>query len=72
MSVVSIIEEKTKAVEEEEPGAPTSPLVDGKIYRNCKVTGVHDFGIVVEVVHGYEGLVHASRLDIGRVSCGFY
>jgi predicted RNA-binding protein with RPS1 domain len=39
----------------------------GMIYRNCKITGVHDFGVFVEATPGHEGLVHITELDIARI-----
>jgi polyribonucleotide nucleotidyltransferase len=40
----------------------------GLIYRECEIKSVHNFGVFVEVLTGYEGLVHVSELDVKRVS----
>jgi len=39
----------------------------GKIYRNCEVKKIVEFGCFVEYMPGFEGLVHISELDISRV-----
>lgn len=61
-----------KAAKDEPSGPP--PEV-GIIYRECEVKGVHNFGVFVEVLPGYEGLIHISELDIKKVlnveSAGF-
>eukprot|EP00597_Dinobryon_sp_UTEXLB2267_P006313 CAMPEP_0170079124 /NCGR_PEP_ID=MMETSP0019_2-20121128/15589_1 /TAXON_ID=98059 /ORGANISM="Dinobryon sp., Strain UTEXLB2267" /LENGTH=821 /DNA_ID=CAMNT_0010292435 /DNA_START=140 /DNA_END=2602 /DNA_ORIENTATION=+ len=61
-----------KAAKEEPTGPP--PEV-GIIYRDCEVKGIHNFGVFVEVLPGYEGLIHISELDIKKVlnveSAGF-
>lgn len=49
-----------------EPEGP--PPEVGIIYRNCSIKGVHAFGVFVEVLPGYEGLVHISELDTKKVS----
>jgi polyribonucleotide nucleotidyltransferase len=40
----------------------------GKVYENCRVVSVLDFGAFVEVLPGKEGLVHISELAEDRVS----
>src|SRR3989344_1289895 len=40
----------------------------GKIYENCKVVSVLDFGAFVEILPGKEGLVHVSELSEERVN----
>ncbi len=40
----------------------------GKIYKNCKVVSVLDFGAFVEIMPGKEGLVHISELSKERVN----
>jgi polyribonucleotide nucleotidyltransferase len=54
-----------KKDEEEVPKGP--PPETGVIYRECEIVGVHNFGIFVSVLPGYEGLVHVSELDVKRV-----
>ncbi|MEX1995387.1 MAG: polyribonucleotide nucleotidyltransferase [Candidatus Saccharimonadales bacterium] len=39
----------------------------GKIYENCRVVSVLDFGAFVEIMPGKEGLVHVSELREERV-----
>ncbi|MBW3569228.1 polyribonucleotide nucleotidyltransferase [Candidatus Parcubacteria bacterium] len=39
----------------------------GKIYKNCRVVSVLDFGAFVEIMPGKEGLVHVSELSDRRV-----
>lgn len=39
-----------------------------EVYRECEIKSVHNFGVFVEVLPGYEGLVHVSELDNKRVS----
>jgi predicted RNA-binding protein with RPS1 domain len=51
--------------EKKEPEGP--PPEVGVIYRNCVVKGVHNFGVFVEILPGYEGLIHISELDIKKV-----
>ena len=36
----------------------------GKIYEDCRVVSVLDFGAFVEILPGQEGLVHISRLPL--------
>jgi polyribonucleotide nucleotidyltransferase len=40
----------------------------GKIYENCRVVSVLDFGAFVEILPGKEGLVHVSEMAEERVS----
>jgi polyribonucleotide nucleotidyltransferase len=40
----------------------------GKIYENCRVVSVLDFGAFVEVLPGKEGLVHVSEMSEERVN----
>lgn len=40
----------------------------GKIYENCRVVSVLEFGIFVEVLPGKEGLVHVSEMAEERVN----
>lgn len=40
----------------------------GKIYENCRVVSVLDFGAFVEIMPGHEGLVHVSEMKEERVS----
>jgi polyribonucleotide nucleotidyltransferase len=39
----------------------------GKIYENCRVVNVMDFGAFVEIMPGKEGLVHISEIKEERV-----
>jgi polyribonucleotide nucleotidyltransferase len=39
----------------------------GKIYENCRVVTVLDFGAFVEFMPGHEGLVHVSEMSDERV-----
>ncbi len=39
----------------------------GKIYENCRVVSVLDFGAFVEILPGKEGLVHVSEMKDERV-----
>ncbi len=39
----------------------------GKIYRDCRVVSVLDFGAFVEIMPGHEGLVHVSEMKDERV-----
>jgi polyribonucleotide nucleotidyltransferase len=39
----------------------------GKIYENCRVVSVLDFGAFVEIMPGKEGLVHVSEMSEERV-----
>jgi polyribonucleotide nucleotidyltransferase len=47
--------------------ALTSPPKVGKIYNNCRVVTVREFGAFVEFVPGVEGLCHISELSDGYV-----
>lgn len=47
---------------------PSPPPETGLIYRGCRITGIHSFGVFVEVLPGHEGLVHVSELDVKRVT----
>ncbi len=40
----------------------------GKIYENCRVVSVLDFGAFVEIMPGHEGLVHVSEMKEERVN----
>jgi polyribonucleotide nucleotidyltransferase len=40
----------------------------GKIYENCRVVSVLDFGAFVEILPGKEGLVHVSEMKEERVN----
>jgi polyribonucleotide nucleotidyltransferase len=40
----------------------------GKIYQNCRVVSVLDFGVFVEILPGKEGLVHVSEMQDSRVN----
>jgi polyribonucleotide nucleotidyltransferase len=39
----------------------------GKVYEDCKVVKLMDFGAFVEIMPGHEGLVHVSEMAEGRV-----
>ncbi|HPS54595.1 MAG TPA: polyribonucleotide nucleotidyltransferase [Sedimentisphaerales bacterium] len=41
----------------------TTPPKVGKVYKDCKVVSVKDFGIFVEIAPGLEGLCHVSELS---------
>jgi len=47
--------------------AMTQPPKVGKIYQQCKVVSVKDFGVFVEISPGVEGLCHISELSDGFV-----
>ena len=47
--------------------ALTTPPKVGKIYHDCKVVSVREFGAFVEFVPGVEGLCHISELSDGYV-----
>ncbi|MGH7142092.1 MAG: polyribonucleotide nucleotidyltransferase [Candidatus Saccharimonadales bacterium] len=40
----------------------------GKVYQNCRVVTVLDFGAFVEIMPGKEGLVHVSEMAEGHVN----
>ena len=40
----------------------------GKIYQNCRVVSVLEFGAFVEIMPGHEGLVHVSEMKEERVN----
>ncbi|HSX27728.1 MAG TPA: polyribonucleotide nucleotidyltransferase [Patescibacteria group bacterium] len=40
----------------------------GKVYENCRVVSVLDFGAFVEILPGKEGLVHVSEMKEERVN----
>jgi polyribonucleotide nucleotidyltransferase len=40
----------------------------GKVYTNCKVVSILDFGAFVEILPGREGLVHVSEMSHERVN----
>ncbi len=56
---------KGRGKEKKEPEGPPPEI--GVIYRECEVKGVHAFGVFVEILPGYEGLVHVSELDIKKI-----
>jgi polyribonucleotide nucleotidyltransferase len=39
----------------------------GKIYENCRVVKVMDFGAFVEILPGREGMVHVSQIRDERI-----
>lgn len=39
----------------------------GKVYENCRVVKIMDFGVFVEIMPGHEGLVHVSEMADKRV-----
>ena len=63
--VVDGVNDKGRKGRKEPEGPP--PEI-GVIYRECEVKGVHAFGVFVEILPGYEGLVHISELDIKKVT----
>lgn len=56
---------KGDKAEKKELGPPPEA---GIVYRDCEIKGVHTFGVFVEVLPGYEGLVHISELASNRIS----
>lgn len=40
----------------------------GIVYKDCEIKGIHNFGIFVEILPGYEGLIHVSELDTKKVN----
>lgn len=49
-------------------GTITAEPEVGKIYRDCRVVSVLDFGAFVEIMPGREGLVHVSEMSEERVN----
>ncbi len=47
--------------------ALTEEVQPGRIYKDCRVVSVKDFGCFVEVLPGQEGLVHVSELGQGFI-----
>jgi len=67
-AIMKIVEEgdgKGAKSGKKEPEGPPPEI--GVIYRDCEVKGVHNFGVFVEILPGYEGLVHVSELDIKKI-----
>ena len=65
-AIMKIVEESdSKKREKKEPEGPPPEI--GVIYRDCEVKGVHNFGVFVEILPGYEGLVHVSELDVKKI-----
>lgn len=58
--------EKIEAAKRWIKGITDDPEV-GKIYENCRVVSVLDFGAFVEILPGKEGLVHVSEMSDKRV-----
>ncbi len=48
--------------------ALTEEVKPGRVYNDCRVVSVKDFGCFVEVLPGQEGLVHVSELGDGFVN----
>lgn len=48
-------------------GITAEPEV-GKIYENCRVVSILDFGVFVEIMPGKDGLVHVSEISEERVN----
>jgi predicted RNA-binding protein with RPS1 domain len=48
--------------------APTAVAEIGTVYEDCEIKSVHPYGVFVEVLPGVEGLVHASELDVKKVT----
>lgn len=58
-----------KGDKDKEPKEPLGPPPEeGIIYRDCEIKGIHNFGVFVQVLPGYEGLVHISELDVKKVA----
>ena len=53
---------------EQAPVEKGPPPEEGMVYRNCSITGVQKFGVFVEMLPGWEGLVHLSELDTKKVA----
>lgn len=47
--------------------AITEEVQPGRVYKDCRVVSVKDFGCFVEVLPGQEGLVHVSELGQGFI-----
>lgn len=58
--------EKIEAAKKWIKGITDDPEV-GKIYEDCRVVSVLDFGAFVEIMPGKEGLVHVSEMSDKRV-----
>lgn len=58
--------EKIEAAKRWIKGITDDPEV-GKVYENCRVVSVLDFGAFVEIMPGKEGLVHVSEMSDKRV-----
>ena len=77
-AIEKIVDEGTKKDAEKKDGGsrgekkdsqPLGPPPEvGVIYRECEVKGVHPWGVFVEILPGYEGLVHISELDVRKVA----
>ena len=63
-AVASSLPEEGEASSVEEPKVP----VIGEIYEDREIKSVHPYGVFVEIYPGIEGLVHASELDVAKVS----
>ena len=59
--------QKTGAAEEYIQSMIEEPEV-GKVYHDCSVKRIMDFGAFVEILPGQEGLVHISKLSRERVN----
>ena len=79
-AVLKLVEESARGGEKRtggrggDDGASGKPVVElgpppeiGVIYRECPIVSAHPFGVFVQVLPGYEGLVHISELDQKRV-----
>ena len=67
-AIIKIVEEgdsKGGKNGKKEPEGPPPEI--GVIYRDCEVKGVHNFGVFVEILPGYEGLIHVSELDVKKI-----
>lgn len=58
--------DKIEAAKKWIKGITDDPEV-GKIYEDCRVVSVLDFGVFVEIMPGKEGLVHVSEMSDKRV-----
>jgi len=59
--ITSVNGESAKKAEEWIKNLTANPEV-GKVYENCKVTKVLEFGTIVEFMPGKEGMVHVSEI----------